>query len=138
MLLFSCSVVSDSFVIPWTVACQAPLPMGFPRQEFWSGLPFHSPGDLPHSGIKPTSPVWQPDSFTTESPGKPYIYMVYIPAFQMPVVQEHREQETVSVPVQQSGKEQIPPSAFFFKSSSAWMRPTTMGHQLHSVPQFKC
>ena len=40
---------------PWTVACQAPLPMGFFRQEYWSGLPFPSPGDLPNPGIEPTS-----------------------------------------------------------------------------------
>ena len=42
---------------PWTAACQAPLSMGFPRQEYWSRLPFSSRGDLPDSGIKPTSPV---------------------------------------------------------------------------------
>ena len=46
------------FVTPWTVACQAPLSMGFPRQEYWSGLPFPSPGDLPSPGIEPTSPVF--------------------------------------------------------------------------------
>ena len=50
MLLFSCSVVSDSFVIPWTIALQAPLFRGFPRQEYWGGLPFPSPGDLPNPG----------------------------------------------------------------------------------------
>ena len=44
------------FETPWTVACQAPLSMGFPRQECWSGLPFPSPGDLPNPGIEPTSP----------------------------------------------------------------------------------
>ena len=42
---------------PWTVACQAPLSMGFPRQEYWSGLPFPSPGDLPDPGIKLMSPA---------------------------------------------------------------------------------
>ena len=45
------------FVTPWTVAYQAPLSIGFPRQEYWSGLPFPSPGDLPDPGIKPTSPA---------------------------------------------------------------------------------
>ena len=50
------SVVSDS-AIPWTVARQIPLSMGFSRQEYWSGLPFPSPGDLPDPGIKPVSPV---------------------------------------------------------------------------------
>ena len=43
------------FATLWTVACQAPLSMGFHRQEYWSGLPFPSPGDLPNPGIKPTS-----------------------------------------------------------------------------------
>ena len=53
----SSSVVSDSFVTPWTVLCQAFLSMEFSRQEYWSGLPFPSPGDLPDPGIKPLSPV---------------------------------------------------------------------------------
>ena len=58
----------------WTVACQTPLPMGFPRQEYWSGLPFPSPGDLSHPGIKPLSPVLQEDSFTAEPPRKFQLY----------------------------------------------------------------
>ena len=45
------------FVTPWTVAYQAPLSMEFSRQEYWSGLPFHPPGDLPNPGIKPESPA---------------------------------------------------------------------------------
>ena len=49
--------MSDSFETPWTVALQAPLSMGFPRQEYWSGLPFPSPGDLRDPGVEPTSPV---------------------------------------------------------------------------------
>ena len=64
------SVVSDS-VTPWTVACQAPLSMGFSRQEYWSGLPFLSPGDLPDPGIKPRSPALQADSLSSEPSGKP-------------------------------------------------------------------
>ena len=51
---------------PWTVACQAPLPMGFSRQEYWSGLPFPSPGDLPNPGIEPRSPALQADSLPAE------------------------------------------------------------------------
>ena len=51
---------------PWTVAHQAPLSMGFSRQEYWSGLPFPSPGDLPHPGIKCRSPALQADSLSTE------------------------------------------------------------------------
>ena len=50
MLLLSCSVVSDSFATPWAIALQAPLSMGFPRQESWSGLSFPSPGDFPNAG----------------------------------------------------------------------------------------
>ena len=52
------------FAIPWTVAYQAPPFMEFSRQEYWSGLPFSSPGDLPDPGIKPRSPTLQADSFT--------------------------------------------------------------------------
>ena len=51
----SCSVVSDSFATPQTVPCQGPLSMGFSRHEYWSGLPWPSPGDLPDPGIKPAS-----------------------------------------------------------------------------------
>ena len=47
LLLFSCYAMSDSFATLWTVACQAPLSMGFPRQEYWNGLPFSSPKDVP-------------------------------------------------------------------------------------------
>ena len=53
---------------PWTVAHQAPLSMGFSRQEYWSGLPFPSPGDLPNPGIKPRSPALQADTLTSEPP----------------------------------------------------------------------
>ena len=63
--------MSDSFVIPWTVACQAPLSMGFSRQEYWSGLPFPSPGDLPDPEIEPTAPALAGGFFTTEPPEKP-------------------------------------------------------------------
>ena len=55
----------------WTVAHQAPLAVGFPRQEYWRGLPFPSPGDLPDPGIEPVSPVLTGGFFTTELPGKP-------------------------------------------------------------------
>ena len=59
------------FATPWTVAYQAPLSMGFSRQECWSGLPFPSPGDLPDPGIKPGSPALQADNLPSEPPGKP-------------------------------------------------------------------
>ena len=71
------------FATLWTVAHQAPLSMGFCRQEYWSGLPFHSPGDLPDPGIKPTPPVapaLQVDSLPLNhrpSPKHPYLF--YLP-----------------------------------------------------------
>ena len=55
----------------WTVAHQAPLSMGFSRQEYWSELPCPSAGDLPDPGIKPGSPVLQADSLPSKTPGKP-------------------------------------------------------------------
>ena len=58
------------FVTLWTVALQAPLSMGFSRQEYCSGLPFPSPGDLPNPGIKPGSPALQADALSSEPPGK--------------------------------------------------------------------
>ena len=58
---------------PWTVACQDPLSMAFSRQEYWSELPFPTPGDFPHPGIKPVSPELADRFFTTEPPGKPLI-----------------------------------------------------------------
>ena len=54
------------FATPWTVAHQAPPSMGFSRQEYWSGLPFPSPGDLPDPGIEPRSPALQADALTCE------------------------------------------------------------------------
>ena len=59
------------FATPWTVAHQAPLSMGFSRQEYWSELPFPSPGDLPDPGIKPRSPALEADALTSEPRGKP-------------------------------------------------------------------
>ena len=62
------------FAAPWTVGHQAPLSMEFSKQEYWSGLPFPSPGDLPDPGIKlvsPVSPALTGGFFTIEPPGKP-------------------------------------------------------------------
>ena len=58
------------FVTPWTAAYHAPLSMGFSRQEYRSGLPFPSPGDLPNPGIEPGSPTLQADALPSEPPGK--------------------------------------------------------------------
>ena len=59
------------FAILWTVALQAPLSIGFPSQEYRSGLPFLSPGDLPNPGVEPMSPTLAGEFFTTEPPGQP-------------------------------------------------------------------
>ena len=67
--------MSDSFVIPWTVSHQAPLPVGFPRKEYWSRLPFPFPGHPPNPGIEPASLTLAGGFFTTEPPGKqPVVY----------------------------------------------------------------
>ena len=82
-------------VNPWIVPCQAPLSMGFPKQEYWSGLPFPSPGDLPNPGMEPRSPALQADSLSSEPPGKPlnhhylgptrymvaFVFFVYLACF---------------------------------------------------------
>ena len=60
------SVMSDSFATPWTVAPQSPLSMGFSRQEYWNGSPFHSPGDLHDPGMKSRSLALQADSLPSE------------------------------------------------------------------------
>ena len=60
------------FVAPWTIARQASLSRGFSKQEYWSGLPFPSPGDLPNPGIEPESPALQADALSSEPPGKPH------------------------------------------------------------------
>ena len=62
---FVCCLVAQSYTTlcnPWTIVHQAPLSIGFPRQEYWRGLPFPSPGDLLDPGIEPVSPVLQADS----------------------------------------------------------------------------
>ena len=68
---FSCVQL---FATPGMVAYLAPPFMGFSRQEYWSGLPFPSPADLPKPGIKPGSPALQTDALSSEPPGKPFLY----------------------------------------------------------------
>ena len=65
-----------TLVTPWAVASEAPLSVGFSRREYWSGLPFPSPGDLPNPGIKSRFPTQQADSLPTEQWGKPYSYYI--------------------------------------------------------------
>ena len=68
-LLKLCPTLCD----PWTVVGQGPPSVGFSRQEYWAGLPFPSPGDLPDSRIEPVSPALAGEFFTTEPPEKPQI-----------------------------------------------------------------
>jgi len=67
------------FATPWTAARQAPLSMAFPRQEYWSGLPFPSPRDLLDPGMEPGSPASQADFFITEPPVKPQMLWMIDP-----------------------------------------------------------
>ena len=66
------------FATPWTIACQAPLSMEFSRQEYWSGLSFPSPGDLPDPEMELASPALASGFFTTVPPGKPSIYALLL------------------------------------------------------------
>ena len=64
------------FATPWTVAHEAPPSMGFSRQEYWNGLPFPPPGNLPDPGIELRSPALQVDALTSEPPGKPSVFLL--------------------------------------------------------------
>ena len=70
--------MSNSFAIPWTIAHHVPLSIGFPREEYRSGLPFPSPGDLPNPGIKLASPAWHADSLLLSHQGSPILYIIHI------------------------------------------------------------
>ena len=78
--ILSCSVVSNCFVAPWTVASQAPLSMEFSRQEYWSGVPFQTSGDLSNPGIKPmslASPSLTGRFFTTSATWEAQVQLIY-------------------------------------------------------------
>ena len=80
--MLSHTAVSNIFATPWTVTCQAPLSMGIPGQEYWSGLPFHSPGYFPNPGVEPMTIPLTDGFFTTEPPGKSctihiHVYLLY-------------------------------------------------------------
>jgi len=89
--VFSCSVVSNSFVTPQTVSLQAPLSMGFFRQEHWSGLPFSTLEVLPHLKIEPVSPVSQVDFLSSELLGKEMATHSSILAWRIPWIVESGE-----------------------------------------------
>ena len=110
---FLCQLLSrvQLFVIPWTVAHQAPLSMEFSRQDCWSGLPFPPPEDLPNSGTEPGSAALQADSLLSEPPGKP--------AFNISLTEsdEHRSAQCVF----QSKVTQMAR----WQNLSSFLRPTT-------------
>ena len=91
------SVMSLLFATPWTVAHQAPLFLGFSRQEYWSGLPIPSTGDLPDPGIEPESPELWADSLPAELPEKPFAHGFSVTPhhlflmFRLPVPSDHGE-----------------------------------------------
>ena len=72
-----CVQLCPALVTPWTVACQAPLSIGFSRQEYWSGLSFPPPGNFPNPGIEPRSPTLQVDSLQSEPAGKPSVWIIF-------------------------------------------------------------
>ena len=76
--LLSCFSYVRLFVTLWTVVHQAPLSMGFSRQEHWNGLPFPPPGDLPDPRIEPGSPMVQADCLPSEPPGKPQLHAYFL------------------------------------------------------------
>ena len=77
--------MSNSFATLWTIACQVPLSIGFPREECWSRLPFPPPGDLPDPGIEPASPALQAESLPAEPLGKPSFYPCMFKSFHPPL-----------------------------------------------------
>ena len=76
LYMYICSVAHScpTFCGPWTVGCQAPLSMRFPREEYWGGSPFPSPGDLPNPGIKGASPALAGGFFTTSATWEAHTY----------------------------------------------------------------
>ena len=87
-----------TLLTPWTLAHQASLSIGFSRQEYWSELPFPSPGDLPDPGIERGSPTLQADSLLPEPPGKPYILSSSV-QFSRSVVSDSMNHSTPGLPV---------------------------------------
>ena len=103
------------FATPWTVAYQAPPSMGFSRQEYWSGLPFLSPGDLPDPGIEPRSPALQTDALPSEPPGNLYCTCLQ---------KEFEVAKVIFLPSEHSSH--IFPPLFSFLSLMAWPKWTVM------------
>ena len=103
------------FATRWTVAYQASPSMEFSRQEYWNGLPFPSPGDLPNPGIEPRSPTLQADTLPSESPGKPwYVYFTTIKKDWKIKSTGKEVPWDLSLPCIKKGKYSLSISLFFF------------------------
>ena len=114
------SVMSNSSVIPWTVAYQAPPSMEFSRQEYWSGLPFSSPGELPNPGLEPGSPALRADALPSEPPGISYTYRLGGPLFK----------ETPCIPSAFTSKAILCPAQLATKVKALYLTNST--EKLHS------
>ena len=145
----------------WIVTRQAPLSMGFPKQEYWSGLPFPPPGDLPNPRIKPRSSALHTDSLPSEAPGKPSIYDVLVqmvsrapsclwsshlcllkpcPCFGTPIQCDHFQKDLESIPFFSLVPLIIPfPShhlpGIMVASPPAFISEMLIGLQLHGRPR---
>ena len=123
LLLFSRSVVSNSLAIPWAVAHQTPLSMGFSRQEYWSGLLFPAPGDPPDSGIKSVlmSPALSGRFFTTELQGKSY--------FELHIISEINS-EIENIQIDHFSPPSVSPQQFDSNSSQACLASVSASPQV--------
>ena len=109
------------FATPWTVAYQAPLSLEFSRQEYWSGLPFLFPGDLPDLGIKSRSPTLQADYLPSEPPGKPTRFTMNVLSFLL-----EKRRKTRANQVQTKKKKSVSCSVVSDSLQSHGLQPTML------------
>ena len=114
------------FATPWTVAYQASQSMEFPRQEYWSGLPFPSAGDLPDPEIEPRSPTLQADALPSEPPGKPvYVCGMYVCIF------------TLEPGIEPSSPMSPALADEFFTTNTTWEANTYISHKIYHLNHLK-
>ena len=109
--------MSSSFATPWTITHQVPPSMGFPRQGYWSGLPFSSPGDLPDPGIEPSSLVWQMDSLPLIQQGSLIFSLSSTKQYHLLVLNHSFSQQIVVRP--------LGPSTMLYKMNGNFPSPLT-------------
>ena len=127
----SCNL-AKLFATLWTIACQAPLSMGFPNQEYWSGLPFPPPGDLPDASIEPRSPALQADSLPSKPPGKPGNAGPCFP------LQTRAYRMGVSFVWTTSLPRGLPSLRWWYSPSEDLMLPLKVWILCHGLPSFTC